>query len=215
VARARPFRQESFEALVELIAARTPTPGGGTVAALAGALGAGLSCMALRFSLKRKDAPVEQDAVLGAVEAGLLDVVKRFEQLADDDSDAFEAVRSARKLPQATAPEKAARDAAIAVASAASAEIPLRTLRLARDGLELIDGVTSVLNKNLATDAASGAILLRGGARCAALNVDVNLVGDASERAAALRAEVVKLLARCDELEVRVVGWTRSALGQE
>jgi formiminotetrahydrofolate cyclodeaminase len=214
VARTRPFRDEPFDQLVELIAARTPTPGGGTVAALAGALGAGLSCMALRFSLKRKEGPAEQDAVLGAVEAGLLDLVKRFEQLADDDSDAFESVRTARKLPQSSDAEKSARAAAIAAASAASAEIPLRTLRLARDGLELIEGVTSVVNRNLATDAASGAILLRGGARCAALNVDVNLVGDPSERAASLRAEVAKLLERCDALERNVMAWTRGVLGQ-
>jgi formiminotetrahydrofolate cyclodeaminase len=213
VARSRPFREESFEQLVALIAARTPTPGGGTVAALAGALGAGLACMALRFSLKRKDAPPDQEAVLGAVESGLLDLVRRFEPLADDDSDAFESVRIARKLPQKNDEEKRARDAAVAQASAASADVPLKTLRLARDGLELIEGVTSVLNKNLATDAASGAILLRGGARCAALNVDVNLVGDTSERASTLRAEVARLLDRCDELERGVVAWTRGALG--
>jgi formiminotetrahydrofolate cyclodeaminase len=168
--------------------------------------------MALRFSLKRKEAPPEQEAVLGAVERGLLDLVTRFEQLADDDSDAFESVRSARKLPQTNDEEKRARAAAVAQASAASADVPLKTLRLARDGLELIEGVTSVLNRNLATDAASGAILLRGGARCAALNVDVNLVGDASERAAALRAEVSRLLERCDELERAVVAWTRGVL---
>jgi formiminotetrahydrofolate cyclodeaminase len=213
VARTRPFREESFEQLVLLIAARTPTPGGGTAAALAGALGAGLACMALRFSLKRKEGPAESDAVAGAVEGGLLDLVKRFEQLADADTDAFEAVRSARKLPQGSEAERAARESALATANAAAAEVPLSTLRLARDGLELIAGVTSVLNRNLATDAASGAILLRGGARCAALNVDVNLVGDGSERAAALRAEVARLLERCDELERSVVAWTRGVLG--
>jgi len=212
VARTRPFREEPFEQLVALIAARTPTPGGGTVAALAGALGAGLACMALRFSLKRKEAPPDQEAVLGAVERGLLDLVARFEQLADDDSDAFESVRTARKLPQTNDDETRSRAAAVAQASAASADVPLKTLRLARDGLELIEGVTSALNRNLATDAASGAILLRGEARCAALNVDVNLVGDASEWAAVLRAEVSRLLERCDELERGVVAWTRGAL---
>jgi glutamate formiminotransferase/formiminotetrahydrofolate cyclodeaminase len=213
LARAQPFRDESFAQLVLLIAARTPTPGGGTAAALAGALGAGLACMALRFSLKRKEAPAESDAVVGAVEGGLLDLVKRFEQLADADSDAFEAVRAARKLPQGSDAERAARDAAVAAAGAEAVEVPLRTLRLARDGLELIVGVLSALNRNLATDAASGAILLEGGARCAALNVEVNLVGDGSARAKALRSEVDRVLSRCEELERAVATWTKGVLG--
>lgn len=209
----RPFQDETFAQLVSLISARTPTPGGGTVAALAGALGAALSCMAVRFSLQRKDTPPEQEAVLQALERGLVDLAGRLQKLADEDSDAFESVRAARKLPQTNDAERAARTAAVAAASASSAEVPLRTLRLARDGLELIDGVTAALNRNLATDAASGAILLRGGARCAALNVRVNVVGDASPRAAGLRAEVAKLLQRCDELEQRVVAWTDALLG--
>jgi len=213
VAPTRPFQDETFAQLVALISARTPTPGGGTVAALAGALGAALSCMAVRFSLQRKDTPPEQEAVLQALERGLVDLAGRLQKLADEDSDAFESVRVARKLPQTNDAERAARTAAVAAASAASAEVPLRTLRLARDGLELIDGVTSALNRNLATDAASGAILLRGGARCAALNVRVNVVGDASPRAAGLRSEVAKLLQRCDELEQRVVAWTDALLG--
>jgi formiminotetrahydrofolate cyclodeaminase len=212
LARARPFKDETFEQLLALVAARTPTPGGGTVAALAAALGAALSCMAVRFSLQRKETPPETEAVLQTLEQGLVDLAARFQKLADEDTDSFEAVRNARKLPQGSDAEKAARKSALEAATATSAEVPLRTLRLARDGLELVDGVTSVLNRNLATDAASGALLLRSGARCAALNVRVNVVGDASPRAAALRAEVAKLLERCEELEKRVVAWTEALL---
>jgi len=212
LARTRPFKDESFEQVLALVSARTPTPGGGTVAALAAALGAVLSCMAVRFSLQRKETPAETEAVLQTLERGLVDLAARFQRLADEDSDSFEAVRAARKLPQESDAEKAARNAALEAATATSAKVPLRTLRLARDGLELIDGVTLVLNRNLATDAASGALLLRSGARCAALNVRVNVVGDASPRAAALRAEVAKLLERCEELEKRVVAWTEALL---
>lgn len=201
-----------FHALVDSLAARTPTPGGGTGAALAGALGAALGCMAVRFSFGKKGEPGEHDPVLAKIEAALLAAAKALQELSDEDAASFEAVRSARKLPQASDAEKAARSAAIAAATAHSADVPLQTLRVAREAMELIDGALSVLNTRLATDAGSGALLLRAGARCAAWNVLVNLVGDSSAAAETRRGEVAKLLARAEELERRAVAWTDRAL---
>ncbi|MBM4016126.1 MAG: methenyltetrahydrofolate cyclohydrolase [Planctomycetes bacterium] len=201
-----------FDQLVEQLAARTPTPGGGTGAALAGALGAALGCMALRFSLGKKGGPGEHDAVLGEIERGLLAAAAQLSRLADEDAAAFEAVRSARKLPQGTEAEKAARAAAVAAANDHSAAVPLQTAKSCREAMECLDGALAVLNTRLATDAGSGALLLRAGARCAAWNVLVNLVGDGSAAAAARRAEVARLLARAAELETRIVAWTDAAL---
>ncbi len=206
------FRDAPFTQLVEQLAARTPTPGGGTGAALAGSLGAALGCMAVRFSFGKKGEPSEHDPVLAKVEAALLAVAVELQRLGDADAASFEAVRSARKLPQASAEEKAARTAAVAAATAHSADVPLQTLRVAREAMELVDGTLAVVNQRLATDAGSGALLLRAGARCAAWNVLVNLVGDESAPAAARRGEVAKLLARVDELERRAVAWTERAL---
>jgi glutamate formiminotransferase/formiminotetrahydrofolate cyclodeaminase len=207
-----PFAQAPFAKLLELIAARTPTPGGGTVAALAGALGGALGCMAVRFSAKRKDSTPEKDAVLATVEQGLLDVAARLSRLADDDAASFEAVRAARKLPQANAEEAAARDAALRDATAHSAAIPMQTAKLCKEAMELLDGVLPALNPNLATDAASGALLLRAGVRCAGWNVLVNLVGDPSSGAEARRSEIAKLSTRAEELETRVGAWTKAQL---
>ena len=212
--RTRPFGDETFESLIELVAGRTPTPGGGTVAALANALGAALACMAVRFSIGRKTSTPESDAVASALELNLVDLGQRFLRLADEDSDAFERVRSARKLPQTTPAEVAARATAIEAATQESAAVPLRTMRLARDGLEVLDGATGALNPNLATDAASGALLMRAGARCAALNVRVNLVGDDSPGATTLREEVETILLRCAAIEERVASWVDSILGK-
>jgi formiminotetrahydrofolate cyclodeaminase len=207
-----PFGRETFEKLLDLVAARTPTPGGGSAAALAGALGSALGCMAVRFSVKRKDSTPEQDAVLGTLERGLVEIAAKLTNLADEDAVAFESVRTARKLPQGSDAEKAARDSAIRDATARSSEVPALTARLCREGMELIDGGLPALNARLATDAASGAILLRAGARCALWNVVVNLVGDASHAAVATRLEVERLLARTAELETRVSAWTDRAL---
>lgn len=206
------FASLPFHDLVQQLAARTPTPGGGTGAAQAGALGAALGCMAVRFSIGRKGQPVEHDAVLAKVEAGLLRIAGEFERLADEDAASFEAVRTARGLPKATPAEQAARTAAIAQATDLSAEVPLQTARLCREAMECLEGSLAVLNTRLATDAGSGALLLRAGARCAAWNVLVNLVGDASPAAHARRGEVTKLLARAAELEQRIAAWTDAAL---
>ncbi len=201
----RPFAQETFARLLELVSARTPTPGGGSVAALCGALGAALGCMAVRFSMKRRESTVEHEAVLEPVERGLLECAARLAALADADAASFEAVRQARKFPQATDAERAARDVAIRSSTLDAAEVPMRTARICREAMELLDGVASALNPNLATDGGSGATLLRSGVRCAGWNVLVNLVGDASPAAAARRLELDQLLARTAELEQRLV----------
>ena len=209
---ARPYGEENFRQLLELLAARTPTPGGGSAAALGGAIGGALGCMAIRFSMKRKDSTPETDAVLAELERGLVELAARLTRLADDDADSFEAVRAARKLPQGTPAELATRTATIAAASERSAAVPLATARLCREGMELIDGALGAVNRNLATDAGSGVVMLRAAARCAAWNVLVNLVGDAGAAAAARRDEVAKLLARTAELERRATEWTEAVL---
>jgi formiminotetrahydrofolate cyclodeaminase len=210
----RSFAEEPFRGLLELVAARTPTPGGGSVAALAGAMGASLGCMAIRFSMKRKDAAPDQDSVLASLERGLLDAVQRLTALADEDAASYEAVRAARKLPQTTDAERAAREGSVSKASDAAAEVPLRTARVCREAMELLDGSLAALNPNLATDAASGAVLLRSGVRCAAWNVLVNLVGNSSPAAVARRQEVEQLLARSVELESRASADCERALSR-
>lgn len=212
MAEATSFPAQPFAQLVEQLAARTPTPGGGTGAALAGALGAALGCMAVRFSGRKKGEAGEHDAVLGKIEEALLAAAGQLQQLADEDAASFEAVRTARKLPQGNESEAAARSAAIAAATERSAEVPLQTLAVCREAMELIEGSLAVLNVRLATDAGSGALLLRAGARCAAWNVLVNLVGDASPAAIAKRAQVAKLLERAALLEGRVAAWTDAQL---
>jgi formiminotetrahydrofolate cyclodeaminase len=204
--------EEPFSRLVERVAARTATPGGGSVAALVGALGTALSCMALRFSMKRKDAPAGEDSVLETLERGALEAAGRLSALADEDAAAFEALAQARKLPSGTPTEREARDVAVRAGIERSAVVPMRTAKLCRESMELLDGVIPVLNRNLATDAVSAALLLRAGARCAAWNVLVNLTGDSSAPARAFRDDVERLLARVAELEARATAFAQGAV---
>ncbi|MSR45529.1 MAG: methenyltetrahydrofolate cyclohydrolase [Planctomycetes bacterium] len=206
------FAALPFATLVQRIAARTPTPGGGTGAALAGALGAALGCMAVRFSTGKKAEVGDHDAVLAQVESGLMKAAAELAVLADEDAAAFESVRTARKLPQSSPEEKAARAQALAAATCCSADVPLQTAKVCREAMECLEGSLAALNARLATDAGSGALLLRAGARSAAWNVLVNLVGDVSPAAAARRSEVSKLLDRVAQLEQRIAAWTDLAL---
>lgn len=212
--RSRPFAEETFRALLDLVAARTPTPGGGSVAALCGSLGAALGCMAVRFSMKRKESTPEQDAVLATLERGLVGASERLNALADLDSDAFESLREARKRPQASEPERAARESALRAATARAAEIPLQTARLCREAMEMIAGALPALNARLATDVGSGILLLRAAGRCAGWNVRVNLAGESGPETDVLRSELDRLLARGGELEAAVEQWTLQALGR-
>lgn len=206
------FSTQSFASLLERIAAKTATPGGGTAAALAGAMGAALGVMAVRFSTGRKGSTPEQDAVLATVESGLVRADLALRTLADEDAAAYERVREARKLPKGTPQEERTRADAIAAANALAVEIPWRTARVCRDALELLEGATAALNPNLATDAGSGGTFLKAAARAACWNVLVNLVGDRGADATSRRADVERLRERLQAVEGRLQSWVDAAL---
>ena len=104
------------EDFVNAVAAPTPTPGGGSVAALAGALAAGLGEMVCGVSLKRKSLGAHHPA-LEATRARLAALRERLMEIVDLDAQSYEAVMRAFKLPKSTEAEQAARDQAIEAAS--------------------------------------------------------------------------------------------------
>ncbi|PKP72680.1 MAG: hypothetical protein CVT84_17490 [Alphaproteobacteria bacterium HGW-Alphaproteobacteria-6] len=96
---------------IENVAAKSPAPGGGSVAALSGALGAGLGAMVCRLTIgKKKYKDVEDE--LRAAEEKLAPLVEKLRDLVDEDTFAFNRVMAAFDLPQGTDGEKAARQAA-------------------------------------------------------------------------------------------------------
>ena len=120
----------TVKAFLDELASGSPAPGGGSVAALAGALATALCGMAARLTLGReklRDAwPAMEEA---AAEADHLRT--RFLLLVDEDADAYLAVAAARKLPKGTEEERGARAHALACAVLRSARVPLETLLLA------------------------------------------------------------------------------------
>ena len=181
--------------LLAALASPEPTPGGGTAAAIAGAMGTSLLVMVSGLAKSRNNLDDEK-AALETARAALEPISSKLMQLADADTEAFNQVMAAYRLPKATDQDKAARTSAIQVALRGATEVPLETLRACADALEHGRVVEQYGNQSAASDVGVAIGLLKAAAEGAAANVEINLTGlkdEAFKRAAA--AEMTKLLA--------------------
>jgi formiminotetrahydrofolate cyclodeaminase len=156
------------------LASGAPTPGGGSAAALVGALAAALGEMVGNFTVgKPKFAEVEGDVqrILEALEAQRL----RLLDLTDADADAYSQVGAAFGLPRATDEEKAARATAIEDALKSAAQVPLAVMEACGAVCAELEELRQKGNPNLLSDVGVAAELTRAALRCAWLNVEVNL----------------------------------------
>lgn len=193
--------ERSLQAFSDETAARTPTPGGGSVVAAIGAFGAALGLMSARFTQGRKGFEEAEPALAADVDA-LESVRARLGELVDEDAAAFDGVGSAYGMPRGDDAQKAARKAAIRQSLLAAMEVPRRTCQVALEGLEVLDGLADRCNPNLASDVAVGAHALGAALRGAWVNVLVNLKGLRDEELTAeLSASGRQWLQRADELE--------------
>jgi len=164
----------------------SPAPGGGSAAALAGAVGAALCGMAARMTEgKEKYRASWADMERVRREAGEQEALLR--RLVDEDTAAFMAVMAARRLPRSTPQEQAARTTAVQAAMARAAQVPASTLAAIRTLSALARLAAQRGNPACVTDAGTAAVMLRAGAAAAAWNVRVNLP---SLHDAALREEL-------------------------
>ncbi len=156
------------------VASSSPAPGGGSVAALSGALGAALASMVCNLTIgKKKYAEVEEDMkkVLGESEP----LREQFTGLIEKDTLAFQKVMEAYALPKDTEPQKALRAAAIVGATKEATLIPLEVMKHCIDALALAQEVASKGNINSISDAGVCAHMLHAACEGAALNVKINL----------------------------------------
>jgi methenyltetrahydrofolate cyclohydrolase len=192
------FSTKSLSEFIQLLASAEPTPGGGTAAAIAGAMGTGLLIMVAGLPRTRNNTDAER-AELAAIRERLAPLVSSLQACADRDAEAFNVVMAAYKRPKATDEEKAVRKSAIAEAMRGATDAPLETLRLAVQALALGETVARLGNRSAASDAGVGAGLLVAAAQGAAANVRINLdgLGDEAYRSAAAK-ETDALLARVE-----------------
>ncbi len=188
---------QSFEQLVESLAAKTPTPGGGAAAAMAGCMGAALFQMVVRFS-RGKKANLDRDADLARAEAALGEQLKRLLPMAERDCRSFDLVSSAYGMPKDTEEQKTLREKAIQEGMVGAMVVPEETLCLVRDVFVGMQPVIPCIGKAIVSDLASGASLLLAAAEGAFLNVRINaayltdrvLADRTMERATTVRNEI-------------------------
>ena len=188
--------------LLDAFASNEPVPGGGSAAALAGALGTSLLLMVAGLPTTRTGTP-EEAADLAEASARLRPIRDALTSLIQDDSDAYAAVLAARRLPKGTDEEKQQRRTAIDRAMHQATEVPLETMRYSQQALRGATVIAANGNRNAATDTATGAGLLLSALRSAGLNVDVN-IGSVSDSAFTSRvAEERRQLAADGEADAR------------
>ncbi len=183
-------KEESLAAYTDRIAARTATPGGGSAAAAAGALGAALGEMVLAYSI---DPAKPVDRLRSAQEA-LHDGRARMLRLMEEDPASYEAVRAARRIRKERAGEAEA-EAAYRSALRGSVAVPLETARLAQDLAVRLEGVRTLTKAALASDLTTALALFRAATEGALANVAINLddLAKVGEPTADVAAEIARL----------------------
>jgi methenyltetrahydrofolate cyclohydrolase len=165
------------QTVTDLLAAfrsAAPTPGGGSAAALAGAIGSSLLAMVAGLP-KSRAATAEDIARLQAAGERCAALSAELEALVDRDSDAYELVMAAYKKPKATDEEKAARSAGIQAAMREAIAAPLAVMRACASAAEQGVVIARLGNPSAWSDAQVGFELLGAGLRGARLNVETNL----------------------------------------
>jgi formiminotetrahydrofolate cyclodeaminase len=193
-------KDETIEEFLARVAAPTPTPGGGSVSALAGALSAALSRMVAGLARGKKGYEAAERE-LAEIEARGRVVQSRLEALVEEDARAYDAVIAAMRLPKSSEPEREARVAAMQAAYRRATEVPLETMERCVEALELAEAAAKKGNRGATTDAAVAVLLAESAVRGASLNCAVNLasIRDESFRSQA-EEKVEHLLKRADEI---------------
>ncbi len=188
-----------------------PTPGGGSAAALTGAMGAALVAMVCNLTLGRekfRDVEEEVQTIRDRVDVlrGLL------QDGIDADAAAYDRVMAAYRLPRGSDDERARRSEAMQAATIGAARVPLAIAADAAEVLELAGQAAPITNANVASDVAVGALLAATAIRGLTVNVEVNLANVRDERTVAeLREEVRHVLDGLDDRVAHVLRMTRQA----
>ena len=168
------FKDKTVTEFLDSVRAPEPTPGGGSAAALAGALGASLFAMVAGLP-KSKAVTAEDTARLAAAGTRCAALADELTALVDRDSEAYAQVMAAFRRPKNTDDEKAARSAAIQEAMKAATGTPLEVMRACAAAAEQGVVVARMGNPSASSDAAVGFELVGAGLRGAKLNVEINL----------------------------------------
>jgi formiminotetrahydrofolate cyclodeaminase len=168
------FYDKPFAEIIALTGSRSHVPGGGSVSAMAGALGAAMGSMVASLTVGKKGL----EAVSGEAREILDDLqrgIEKLKMLTLEDMNAFDGLISATRLPCGTEEEGAAREDALQINTLKAAAAPLNIALCARDMLKLNLRLSEIANASALSDSAVSAIILEAAVRASVQSVDVNL----------------------------------------
>jgi len=186
-------------------ASESPAPGGGSISAYVGALGASLATMVANLSSHKRGWDERWEEFSDAAERGqkIKDALLR---TVDEDTEAFNLILAAFGLPNTTPEEKTARKAAIQAATRKAIEVPFKVMQLSFESFPLIKQMVETGNPNSVTDAGVGALCARAAVRGAYMNIQVNTGGfNDKEFAEAVLAEGQKMAEEADKMEREIL----------
>lgn len=199
----------------EETASESPAPGGGSISAYMGVLGAALGTMVANLSAHKPGWDDRWEEFSDYADEGQRHI-KELMALVDEDTDAFNRIMDAFKLPKATPEEKAARSEAIQAATLYATEVPLRTMKAAAAVMPLVKAMAEKGNPNSVSDAGVGALAARSAVLGAYLNVKINAAGlKDREKADAILAEAAEIASRVQEEEAEVIAIANKTIDGE
>ena len=204
---------ETLSGFVAAVAASSPMPGGGSVAAHVGALGAALAEMVAGLTIGRKKY-VAVDSEMKELAARTVTLGARLAALVKEDSDSYALVSAAYKLPKETAVQVAARDAAIQAALMKAAAVPLETARACVAVAKLAAACAQRGNTNAVSDAGVAALLAEAACKGAAYNVRINVSSMSDPHAGRkLADEAAALVHECASAAIDAQSAVERAIG--
>ncbi len=206
------IKDQPIERFLDELASKAPTPGGGSAAAIMGAMGAALVGMVCNLTVGKKN--------YEAVEAEMRDMLEQSENLrarltdmVRADVEAFNRVMGAYGLPKDTDEQKQARGRAIQEALKVATDVPLECAKACAEIVRLSKAAAEKGNRNVVSDAGAAVVAGYAALRCSALNVYVNVGSIKDEAFVASRLEELnRLLAGMDELNEEVFRMVKARL---
>jgi glutamate formiminotransferase / formiminotetrahydrofolate cyclodeaminase len=188
----------------DLLSTDAPAPGGGSVAALCTAMSGALTAMVSNLTVDKKGYEKVKDTVLTLAEQGQT-IKEKALQAIDKDTDAFNLMMDAMRLPKKTDEEIAVRNARLEEATQKAILVPYETLELSLEAVKLSQAVGKVGNLNALSDAGVGALTALAGAKAALYNIMINMTGISNQSFKDdMLDKSVKLLSKIEAIAVEV-----------
>ena len=201
-----PLIHMTLSQFADTTASEAPAPGGGSIAAYAGALGAALATMVANLSAHKRGWDDRWEEFSAHAEKGLA-LQDKLMQLVDRDTAAFDAIMAAYGMPKATEAQQSQRHQAIQDATRNAIDIPMQVAQIAHEGLALTADMANEGNPNSVTDAGVGAMCLRTAVLGAVLNARINC-GDLEDAdyVAQIESQCAKLVQGAMRQEAEILG---------